>query len=129
MGNKETNNAKQWNVSVFWKNNAAANCTVVDTRRQVELGPMASCPVWVYLNANGSGYYRIAWDARQLATLADRAWGSLTAAERLTLVFDIAELRRTNKLEAAAVEPVLKKLVSDVEPEISAAAKKALEVK
>ncbi len=126
---EQTNTTKHWDVPVCWKSNASANCTVVDTRRQVELGPMASCPVWVYTNANGSGYYRTAWDARQLATLADRALGSLTAAERLTLVFDIAELRRASKLDAAAVEPILKKLASDVEPEISAAAKKALEVK
>ena len=126
---EQTNTANHWNVPVCWKTDAGASCTMVDTRRQTELGPKASCPAWVYLNANGSGYYRTEWNARQLATLADRALGRLTAAERLTLVNDVSELRRVGKLDGSAVEPVLKKLLLDMEPEISAAAKKAMEVK
>jgi alanyl aminopeptidase len=126
---EQTNAASHWDVPVCWKTEAGASCTVVDTRRQAELGLKASCPAWVYPNANGTGYYRTAWDAKQLATLADRALWRLTAAERLTLVNDVAELRRAAKLDAAASEPILKKLSSDVEPEISAAAKKALEGK
>jgi alanyl aminopeptidase len=126
---EQTNAASHWDVPVCWRTEAGASCTVVDTRRQAELGPKASCPAWVYPNANGTGYYRTEWDAKQLATVSERALRNLTAAERLTLVNDVAELRRVGKLDSTAVESILKKLLSDEEPEISAAAKKALEQK
>jgi alanyl aminopeptidase len=126
---EQTNAASHWDVPVCWKTDAGSSCTVVDTRRQAELGPKASCPAWVYPNANGTGYFRTAWDAKQLAMLSDRALFRLNAAERLTLVNDVAELRRAAKLDAIAAEPLLKKLSSDVEPEIAAAAEKGLEVK
>ena len=63
------------------------------------------------MNAGGTGYYRTEWSADQLAALD---LTKLTAAERLTLVYD---LRAKN-----IASPLLKTLASDPEPEIAQAA-------
>jgi hypothetical protein len=113
-------------VPVCWKTDTASGCTVVDSRRQVELRPGSACPAWVYANTNGSGYYRTEWSASQLPLLADRVLPWLTAAERLTLLNDLNELLRGGRLDRPSVEPLLKKLASDAVPEIAEAAGKAL---
>jgi len=123
---EQTNFTKHWDVPVCWKTDATSNCTVVDGRRQVELPPGAACPAWVYANRNGSGYYRTEWRPAQLLLLSDRVLPRLTAPERLTLVNDLNELLRGGRLDPSAVEPLLKKLASDKEPEIAEAAGKAL---
>lgn len=119
--------AGEWNIPVCWKTDTTSTCTVISGRRQVELPPGAACPAWIYPNINGSGYYRTEWSAAQLATLSDRMLARLNAAERLTLVNDLNFARVVGKIETAAVEPLLKKLASDREPEIAQAATKALQ--
>ena len=47
---------------------------------------LSSCPSWIYLNSGGTGYYRVAWDAKPLAALP---LVKLTPAERLTLAYDL----------------------------------------
>jgi alanyl aminopeptidase len=115
--------AGEWNIPVCWKTDKISSCTVISGRRQVELPPGAACPAWIYPNTNGSGYYRIEWTAAQLVTLSDRALTRLNAAERLTLVNDLNFARVAGKIEPATVEPLLKKLAADKEPEIAQAAK------
>ena len=123
---EQTNATKHWDVPVCWKTDGRSECTVVDGRRQVEFRPGSACPAWVYANVNGSGYYRTDWRAAQLANLSDRVLPRLNAAERLTLVNDLADSRRTGRLEPAEMEPLLKKLAADVEPEIAQAVNKTL---
>ncbi len=123
---EQTNTDSQWDVPVCWRSDAASDCTIVNARRQVEMPSGLGCPAWVYPNGNGSGYFRTDWTAAQLAALSDRVLARLTAAERLTLVNDLNFARTTGKLDAVAVQPMLKKLASDREPEIADAAAKAL---
>jgi len=106
-------------IPVCWKTDGSSrDCTVLDApSRDVVL---ASCPAWLYLNAGGTGYYRTAWSAEQIAALSlDR----LTPAERLTLVFDL----RAQKNDRAAAHAELVKLVSDPEPAVMRAAQAGLD--
>ena len=90
-------------------------CEVLDApSREVAL---SSCPSWIYLNSGGTGYYRVAWDAKPLAALPIE---KLTPAERLTLAYDL----RARKTASARL--VLAKLQSDEQPEIAEAARDAL---
>jgi alanyl aminopeptidase len=106
-------------IPVCWSTDSAhKDCTVLDAAsRDVNL---ASCPAWFYLNAGGTGYYRTAWNAEQIAALP---LDSLMPAERLTLVFDL----RAQKNDRAATHAELLKLTSDPEPAVMRAAQAALE--
>jgi alanyl aminopeptidase len=105
-----TNASRTWSVPVCWRGEGIArSCTVVSTKMSL---PVKSCPEWIYVNAGGTGYYRTEWSPEQLASL-DLA--KLTAAERLTLIYD---LRASKNLTS----PLLKTLESDPEPEIAKAA-------
>ena len=110
----QTNAARNWKVPVCWRGEGvAASCTVLDSHAEVTL---RSCPAWIYLNASGRGYYRTEFAADQLAALD---LTKLTAAERLTLIYD---LRASKNITS----PLLEKLKSDPEPEIAKAATDAL---
>ena len=124
---EQLNSAGHWDVPVCWKTDKTAACTVIDTRRQIDLPPWSACPAWIYPNVNGTGYYRTDWSAAQLASFPDRVLPWLTPSERLTLVNDLTELRRLHHLERASEEPVLRKLASDSVPEVADAASKALQ--
>ena len=106
---EQTNTAHHWSVPVCWRGEGvASNCAVVASRSEI---PVQSCPAWTYLNAGGSGYYRTEWTSEQLAALDVT---KLTAAERLTLVYDLHASKSTS--------PLLKILAADPEPEIAQAA-------
>jgi len=68
---------------------------------------------WVYPNANGAGYYRVAWTDAQLDTMA-ASLGKLNGAERLTLVYDLRAQHSKHS--------ILKQLAKDPQPEIAKAA-------
>jgi len=82
---------------------------------------LKSCPAWIYVNSGATGYYRTEWTLAQLNTLDISA---LTAAERLTLVYDLRALKP--RVDVAAY---LTKLTSDAEPEIAKAAGEAIQAK
>jgi alanyl aminopeptidase len=104
---EQTNTSHNWKIPVCWRGDGVApTCTFLG-----EI-PLQSCPAWIYPNASGSGYYRTEWSEEQLATLD---LTKLTAAERLTLVYD---LRASKNINA----PLLKTLATDPEPEITKAA-------
>ncbi len=108
---EQTNTAHHWSVPVCWRGaGVEPACAVLDSDR-VEL-PLKSCPAWLYPNAGGAGYYRTEWSPQQLASLD---LSQLTAAERLTLIYDL----RASKNIAS---PLLRTLESDPEPEIAKAA-------
>jgi alanyl aminopeptidase len=112
---EQSNTAHNWIVPVCWRGEGVApSCIVVDSAHaEIKLN---SCPAWIYLNANGSGYYRTEFTPDQLTALD---LTKLTAAERLTLIYDL----RASKNIAS---PLLTKLESDPEPEIAKAATDAI---
>ena len=86
-------------------------CAVIDdAHRSIALH--RACPAWIYLNSGATGYYRTGWTAGQLASL-EGGLAQLSAAERLTLVYDL----RAQKSDS----PLLKRLAADPEPEIARA--------
>ncbi len=112
---EETNTSRQWNVPVCWRGEGVSATCAVLASASMET-PVKACPAWIYPNAGGSGYYRTEWSDDQLAALDI---SKLTAAERLTLVYDL----RASKNIAS---PILKSLSRDPEPEISKAATDAM---
>ncbi len=111
----QTNAAHQWKVPVCWRvAGGAPSCAVTDAHAEVDLPKDAACPTSIYWNAGATGYYRTQWTAAQLNAL-DLA--SLTAAERLQLVYDLNAFQ--TQLDVSAT---LAKLATDAEPEIARAA-------
>jgi alanyl aminopeptidase len=108
---EQTNTTHNWNVPVCWRGDGiAASCTVLDAAHtEIKLN---ACPAWIYLNASGRGYYRTEFTPDQLAALD---LTRLTAAERLTLIYDLRALKNITL-------PLLTKLGADPEPEIAKAA-------
>jgi alanyl aminopeptidase len=112
---EQTNTSRHWNVPVCWRGAGMPPvCKVLGKER--EEAPLSSCPAWIYPNSGGSAYFRTEWSAEQLAAL-DLA--QLSAAERLTLVYDIRASKNITS-------PVLRALSSDAEPEIAKAASDAM---
>ena len=78
-----------------------------------------ACPAWFYLNSGGTGYYRTRWSQAPSGALNE-----LSAAERLTLTYDLGYEVRSGK--NASARAALERLVSDAEPEIANAAREGL---
>jgi len=104
----------QWALPVCWRaDGIEPSCTVLESaRREVALPPNSSCPAWILMNANGTGYYRTAWSPEQVSAIAS-VLDRLSAAERLTLVYDLAALPAKD-----FAQPIFRKLLFDPEPEI-----------
>ena len=116
---EQTDTTRTWPVPVCWRTaDGTKGCTVVDSSRVVDLPSGEACPAWVYWNSGATGYYRTQWTADQLKRLD---LGQLTGAERLTLVYDLADLKTQPDVLA-----MLSKLAVDREPEIARAAKEVL---
>ncbi len=125
----QSNSPRQWAIPVCWRADGlpTQSCAVLDTpNREIELPKGAACPAWVYLNAGGTGYYRSEWTGPQLTALGDHGLAELTAAERLTLVYDLRTLKGAGRADASAL---LTKLTADPEPVIARAASAALKAK
>ncbi len=107
----QTNATHDWTAPVCWRSASIASTCVVLDSPHTEI-KVQSCPAWLYFNAGGTGYYRTVWTPEQLAALD---LSKLTAAERLTLIFD---LRAAKNIDS----PLLKNLTADSELEIAKAA-------
>jgi alanyl aminopeptidase len=116
----------QWTIPVCWRaDSVETGCTVIDSpRREIALPEKSACPSWIFLNAGGAGYYRTDWTAAQLASIAN-VLDRLSAAERLTLAYDLAVLQKSGTLKEAA-ESIFRRMLFDPEPEIVHTAKIAL---
>lgn len=108
---QQVNTTHNWTIPVCWRGEGvSSSCSVLNSwRMEIRL---KSCPTWIYPNAGAGGYYRTEWSAEQLAALDVT---KLTAAERLTLIYDL----RASKNTAASL---LTTLTGDPEPEIASAA-------
>ena len=107
-------------VPVCWRaDRVASSCTVLEgPSTEIAMPVGTACPAWFYLNSGGTGYYRSRWTRLSEAPL--KALPELSAAERLTLVYDL----RRNK--NPSVRAALVRLTSDPEPEIASAARESL---
>lgn len=109
-------------IPVCFRGAGVQGCAVLDGPvRELDI---AACPAWIYLNSNGSGYYRTVWTAGQLKALLDTGLSALTLAEKLTLVEDL----RAQKASGAEVKAVLLKLSNEAEPVVASTAFAALRV-
>jgi alanyl aminopeptidase len=64
-------------------------CTLLDQPTGTLMMEQKSCPRWVMPNANGRGYYRVAYTAAQLTALRDEAWPELSWTERRAVYNDV----------------------------------------
>ncbi len=109
-------------IPVCFRGAGVQGCAVLDGPvRELDI---AACPAWIYLNSNGSGYYRTVWTAGQLKALLDTGLSALTLAEKLTLVEDL----RAQKASGAEVRALLLKLSNEAEPVVASTAFAALRV-
>jgi cytosol alanyl aminopeptidase len=108
---EQTNETHNWTIPVCWRGEGIASTCTTELSAAIR-----SCPTWIYLNSGGSGYYRSDYSPEQLNALDPT---NLTAAERLTLIYD---LRASKNITA----PILKTLTADPEPEIAKAATDAM---
>ena len=104
-------------VPVCWRaDRIASSCTVLEgPATEVALPTGTACPAWFYLNSGGTGYYRTRWSQAPVRAIPD-----LTAAERLSLAYDL----RGNRTPSART--ALARLAADSEPEIANAAAEAI---
>lgn len=98
-------------VPVCWKTAGGSGCVRTDQPRTTVVG--TTCQ-WIFPNANGAGYYRVAWTDPQLDALSAGGLSQLNGAERLTLAYDL----QAQKSKHA----ILKLLAADPLPEIQKAA-------
>src|SRR5262249_27244374 len=108
-------------IPVCWHGDGVARACAVLTSasRDIALAKGTACPGWVYWNSGATGYYRTAWTQAQLSAMPI---DGLTAAERLTLIYDLAAARKSG----ADVTDALRSLAKDTEPEIAKAVSDAL---
>ncbi len=76
----------------------AEACTLVDDPTDRLALDQTACPRWVMPNANGRGYYRVAYTAAQLTSLRDDAWPELTWNERRAIFNDVVVAAGQGKL-------------------------------
>jgi alanyl aminopeptidase len=118
----ERANDQKATAPICWRTNLESQTCQVLPGNRVQVAETGACPAWIYLNAGGTGYYRTVWTAPQLQKLAG-SLDKLSGAERLTLVYDLRAMRKT---DATISDPLLTTLSADSQPEIARAAKVAL---
>jgi hypothetical protein len=115
--------AGSWSVPVCIRGDGGSQtCGVIDSGHHA-IDLKRACPAWIETNSGGTGYYRTEWSSAQLSALMDRGLTQLSAAERLTLVYDLRAMQSTVEVSA-----LLKKLAADQEAEIAKAAGDALKI-
>lgn len=72
----------------------------------------ATCPRWVYANAGGTGYYRVALDDASAAALLPQ-WQHFSAAERLTLISDVGANLLQQRISPAMLARALALVVDE----------------
>ncbi|MFE8604496.1 ERAP1-like C-terminal domain-containing protein [Archangium violaceum] len=85
--------AQTWDIPVCLRagkgKDATRTCTLLSTpTAEVEL-PFQGCPAWLFLNAGGTGYYRVSYSREQLAWLHSVPPGAMSTQERLAFLADV----------------------------------------
>jgi alanyl aminopeptidase len=111
-------NAGRWTIPVcVHGDDGASTCAVLSAARPEF--HMGSCPVWVWPNRGGAGYFRVEPDAALLEATVTNGWDQLTSAEKLSLIEDLAGLQK-NDLDS--VLKVLPRMARDSQPAVANAA-------
>jgi len=124
-GKVNIESAAAWSVPVCVRGDGVSQtCAVIDAGHHT-ISLKRACPAWIDLNSGGTGYYRTELSPAQLSALTDRGLAQLSAAERLTLIYDLRAQFSAAKPgpEAAAL---FMRLSADSEPEIAKAATDAI---
>ncbi|HEY4238867.1 MAG TPA: M1 family metallopeptidase [Kofleriaceae bacterium] len=69
----------------------AETCTMLDGPSATVTLAAKACPAWILPNANGRGYYRVAYTAAQITALRDIAWKTLSWTERRVVFSDLED--------------------------------------
>ena len=89
----------------------ARQCALLDQQSaEVALPKASGCPQWVDANADAVGYYRVLYQGDQLEALLTNENQSLSLAEKVSLIGDIAALTGNDKIplgQALALAPAL----------------------
>ena len=106
-------------IPVCYRTSDGSACVVVS--QAVTEVDLKVCPGWVVWNGGGMGYFRTRWtDVRAIPALSE-----LTAAERVTLAFDLKWSIQQGSLNEQDAGELMKALERDEAPEVAAAAKRA----
>ncbi|MDT7834883.1 M1 family metallopeptidase [Aquabacterium sp. OR-4] len=98
----------RWQVPVRVRTPAGLTRLMLDAPQATLTLPDADCPAWLNANADGSGYYRVAYAADGLARLTSASTlASLTIGEALTLIDDAAGLHDAGQIDTAAALAVV----------------------
>jgi aminopeptidase N len=117
--------SESWSVPVCVRGEGVPQtCAVIDAGHHA-IDLKRACPAWIYLNSGATGYYRTDWSMSQVSALMNRGLTQLSAAERLTLVYDLRAQFQT-LTPSPEVSALLTRLSGDAEPEIAKAAADAI---
>ncbi|WP_394839837.1 M1 family metallopeptidase [Pendulispora rubella] len=110
---------QKWQVPVCAKypgaKGEAVACTLLsESRGELALSEATSCPAWVNANADARGYYEVRYEGELLQKmLSDGAKKSLTAPEKVSLLYDLGALVQNGKVSYADVLAAVPKLAGD----------------
>lgn len=100
--------ATRWQIPVRVRTPAGITRVLLDAPQATVALPDADCPAWLNANAEGSGYYRVAYMADGLAQLlAPAQLASMPIGEALTLIDDAAGLHDAGEIDTAGVLAVV----------------------
>ena len=98
---------------------AKRQCLLLDKRRQTLPLQAKQCPDWFIANADGAGYFRVAYDRSTVGKLIKNS--ELNPIERLQIVLDQYALTRTGTVELGDV-------LTNLEPLVKSRDRHAIEV-
>lgn len=106
LGSQGSSTQQTWQIPVCARygegDSTGRECTLLtDTSTRWKLTGAKSCPAWVVVNADGAGYYRTSYEAKQLGSLLADGGRQLSASERVATLGDVEALTRLGEIKAA----------------------------
>jgi len=104
---------------VRYDGSQSAECTLLtEAQQDVALRSSKNCPAWVDGNADARGYYQVDYRGELRSSLTAHASKSLTAAERVDLIGNAADMSGAGKLPAADALSLVEAFHDDPEREV-----------
>ncbi len=111
---------RNWQLPICLRTDLGVQCSLLTQQAaDIPLGAPGQCPLWVFPNADGAGYFRFSMDPADLANLRKRGLGKLTTREKMSFgaslrgAYSRATTPYKDVLEAAAP------LAKDAEPPVA----------
>ena len=101
LGSKGGTGTESWQIPVCARygsgKEAGRVCGLLDGKKGTLAlpalpGKKGACPEWVMPKEGGLGYYRVAYTPAAVGSLLDKGKGALSAAERMSVVYDLRTL-------------------------------------